>query len=131
MAIRIIQVQDAPEIGVARALFREYADSLGVDLGLKNSEAEVAQLPGDYAPPHAFLLSACENEEASGCVALRPLGTDVCEMKRLYVRGGFRGRNLGRALAAEVIRRARLIGFGRVRPDTLPSMSEARGSTAR
>ena len=105
------------------ALFREYAASLGVDLGFQKFEEELASMPGDYAPPRGRLLLAYEGSAAIGCVALRPIDHAICEMKRLYVRA--RGRGIGRQLAERVIAEARTIGYRFMRLDTLPSMTAA------
>jgi GNAT superfamily N-acetyltransferase len=113
------------DIDEARLLFREYEASIGIDLCFQNFEAELAGLPGAYAPPSgALLLARCEGETA-GCGALRRLEDGVCEMKRLYLRAGFRGRGVGRALAEAIIAEARRIGYHRMRLDTLPSMTRA------
>ncbi len=120
-------IQDCTAKGLndVQALFREYADSLGVDLCFQNFEKELADLPGDYAPPTGRLLVAVDDVRLAGCVALRRIDEQVCEMKRLYVRPAYRGTGLGRKLAETVITAARDIGYGKMRLDTLPSMKEA------
>jgi putative acetyltransferase len=123
--IEIIHAKSAGEIAEVRWLFREYAGGLGVDLCFQNFEHELASLPGDYAPPDGRLLLAVDGSRTAGCVALRPLLTCVCEMKRLYVRPQFRGTGLGRRLADQIMAEGCQIGYQRMRLDTLPFMGEA------
>jgi len=111
------------------ALLREYEASLGVSLCFQNFDAELAGLPGDYAPPAGAMLlaRAAPTDTLLGCVALRavPGAADACEMKRLYVRDAARGSGLGRKLALEAIAEARRLGYARMCLDTLPSMTAA------
>jgi len=125
VSIEIVRATSADQIAVARMLFREYEASLGIELAFQGFAREVAELPGAYAPPDGRLFLATDGAEAAGCIALRPLGDGICEMKRLYVRPSARGGRLGRRLAETVIREARAIGYTRMRLDTLPSMKEA------
>jgi ribosomal protein S18 acetylase RimI-like enzyme len=114
-------IADADDVELVRTLFREYADSLGVDLSFQGFEEELAALPGGY---DAVLVARIDGQVA-GCVGVRPLEAGICEMKRLYVRPSARGTGLGRALAAAAVARARGLGYARMRLDTLPSMAAA------
>jgi putative acetyltransferase len=107
-------------------LFEEYAGQLGFDLAFQGFDRELRDLPGDYGPHRGSLLLARIGSEAVGCVGVRPLDADVCEMKRLFVRPAHRGTGAGRALARRAISAARELGYGRMRLDTVPAMTSAR-----
>ena len=123
--MKICQAITPEQIVLLRTLFEEYAGWLGIDLSFQGFAAELAGLPGVYAPPRGRLLLALAVNGVSGCVALRPLGDGVCEMKRLFVRSGFRGQGVGKLLAEQIVEEARAIGYRMMRLDTLPSMQGA------
>ena len=112
--IRSAQAQDAERV---RELLREYAAGLGIDLSFQDFETEVT----DPLSFYELVLLADD-----GCVALRRLNDETCEMKRLYVRPGARAGGLGRRLAEAIVTEARARGYRRMVLDTLPSMAAAR-----
>jgi putative acetyltransferase len=128
--IELLTPATAQRLGATRELFLEYAASLGIDLCFQNFDAELAGLPGDYAPPQGALLLALVNGEVAGCGALRALpGVDhanACEMKRVYVRPRYRGIGLGRMLVQVLLERAAQAGYSSVLLDTLDDMDAAR-----
>lgn len=123
--ISLIQAQTEGRIVQAGTLFKEYAATLGFDLSFQDFDRELAGLPGEYAPPGGRLLLAREGEAIVGCVTLRESSPGVCELKRLYVRPGCRGKGIGRLLAEAAVKEARQIGYRAVRLDTVPGMSKA------
>jgi putative acetyltransferase len=130
-AIELLTPATAELLDATRRIFREYAEQLGVDLCFQNFEAELAELPGDYAAPRGALLLATVDGEVAGCGALRPL-TDVdypnaCEMKRLYVRPAFRRFGIGRLMAQALMDRGLQAGYSNLLLDTLDDMEAARG----
>jgi len=129
-SIELVTVESPEHADAARGLIREYADSLGVDLCFQHLDAELAALPGEYAPPAGVLLVALVDGQPAGCGAIRPLPDvdypDACEMKRLFVRRAFRRFGLGRLLAQTLIERAQQAGYSTLLLDTLDDMEAAR-----
>ena len=121
----IRQVESPADLEAVRALFREYERWVDESCCFAGFERELADLPGEYAPPDGLLLLAVEGGAPAGCVALRALPDGTAEMKRLYVREAYRGRGIGRRLAEAVIAAARAAGRPALRLDSLPKMRAA------
>jgi len=130
--LTISQVVTSDDIRVVRELLQEYtawaftlapgSDDAPTFRGL---EHELATLPGVYAPPTGGLFLARADGRPAGCVALKTHGAETGELKRLYVRPGFRGANIGASLVATVIEAARTLGCRRVILDSHASMTQA------
>ncbi|HEX6279509.1 MAG TPA: GNAT family N-acetyltransferase [Pyrinomonadaceae bacterium] len=118
--VQIIQAANGADIDDARAIFREYEQWLGLSLCFQSFEEELATLPGKYTPPDGRLYLARIDGEIVGCIAMRRIGVDVCEMKRLYLRESARGKGVGLTLIEKVIDDARSIGYTKMRLDTYP-----------
>lgn len=131
--IVIVPADNPVRIEAVRELFKEYAVSLSFNLCFQGFEEELARLPGEYAPWSGMLLLGLVDDQSAGCVALHRLegemagqpgellgGSDVCEMKRLYVRPEFRGCGLGGELVDSILKCAAAIGYRRMRLDTVP-----------
>jgi putative acetyltransferase len=123
--VKLIQADFEKQLPLIREILEEYAKSLGFELHFQEFQREMAELPGDYAPPDGRFLLAVEDDKIAGCVALRKLEEGIGEMKRLYVKPGFRGKRIGRSLAEAVVQEARKIGYRSMRLDTVPFMKEA------
>ena len=129
--IELQSPQDTQAWDDTRAILRDYANSLDVDLCFQGFEEELAQLPGAYAPPSGLMLLAMVDGAVAGCGAFRNLPDvdypNACEMKRLYVRPAFRRFGLGRLLAQALMDRAAQAGYSSMLLDTLDEMEAARG----
>ena len=103
MSVRIDFAHSPADFDNARKLFIDYAESLGFSLSFQGFEDELEHLPGKYVAPEDCILLAWDELDCVGCVGLRPLSDDVCEMKRFYVKPLYRGTGLGRLLAEKIV----------------------------
>ena len=130
MALQIVSALDRPED--VRSLFGEYTQMLVAGdpvfasyLGLQNYEEELQHLEHKYGPPLGRLYLALWNGETAGCIGLKSLDAERCELKRLYVRPAYRGRHIAEALTLRILEDARAIGYRSMLLDTLPFLQEA------
>jgi putative acetyltransferase len=123
--MEIVSVAGLEHLAIVRQLFEEYWQSFGFTPCFQNFAAEVAGLPGYYAPPAGRLALALDGGEPMGCVALRPLDQSRAEAKRLYVRPQFRSQGAGLALLQWVIGEARAAGYRELLGDSIPVMQRA------
>ncbi|NRB50318.1 MAG: GNAT family N-acetyltransferase [Saprospiraceae bacterium] len=123
--MKIVVATSAAHWATARELVQEYVDWLGIDLSYQDYAGEFRTMEQMYSPPQGLLLLAEEAEGMAGCIAFREKGKDRCEMKRLYVRPEFRGRQLGKKLAQVCIEEAGRAGYKQMVLDTLPTMKGA------
>src|SRR6478672_3797538 len=117
--IRFTHVQSGPALEAIRTLFLEYARGLNFNLCFQNFDRELEELPGAYGLPHGRLILCEVGAKPAGCIAVKPLGAGVCELKRLFVRPEFRRRKLGLKLTQHIIEEARSIGYTMMRLDTI------------
>jgi putative acetyltransferase len=134
-----LQVPKTPaQLDQVRALMRSFIawhkERHGDDINLINPyfddaafEDELASLPGKYGPPRGQLLLATLDGAPVGCVALREIDSDSCEMRRMFVYPQHHGKGVGRALAEAIIKEARGLGYGVMRLDTSVRQAEANG----
>ena len=123
--LKITEPDSPSEMEVIRELWIEYWNWLEFAPCFQDFDQELDALPGKYAPPDGCILLAQYNDTVAGCVSLRKLSDDICEMKRLYVRPSFRGKKIGQSLANAIVKAARQKGYQRMRLDTLPRMESA------
>ncbi|WEK36777.1 MAG: GNAT family N-acetyltransferase [Candidatus Pseudobacter hemicellulosilyticus] len=109
-----------------RALFREYEEGLGENLCFQSFSAELENPLKKYGPPGGCLLLAVFDGEPAGCAAFTPMAdAGACEMKRLYVRPGFRAHGIAAALVRDLLDQAVAAGYRVMRLDTLERLQPA------
>lgn len=113
-------------------LFTEYTDMLIENdssfqkyLDIQNYSDEMEHLESKYGLPEGRLYLVYCDEELAGCIGLRKIDNQNCEMKLLYVRPKFRGRKVGNLLVEKIIDDAKKIGYSHMLLDTLPFLKSA------
>ena len=124
-AFAIRAVTTAAELDEVRRLVMAHADARATTPGVEYVRADAAGLPGPYVPPLGGLWVAARGSTGLGCVALRPLGPDAAEVKRVFVAAEARGQGIARALMLRVIDEARARGYRMLRLGTLDDMHAA------
>ena len=130
MSLELIPAYDRP--AEVLSLFTEYTHmlvshdpSFQIYLDIQHYEDEIRDLEAKYGRPEGRLYLALWEGEAAGCIALRKLDEQRCEMKRLYVRPAFRGHRIGDALVDRILQDARAVGYRHMLLDTLPFLESA------
>jgi GNAT superfamily N-acetyltransferase len=133
-AITIIDAHEPQHREAFVSLCKQYAAGLPFSLCFQGFEAELAGLPGAYAPPSGCMLLALLDGQPVGCIAMRPLAPSgylegdarpACEMKRMFVQPAARGLGIGRMLALALLRRASSAGYRQMKLDTETTFVEA------
>ena len=113
-------------------LYEEYATMLlqtdpvfADSLAQQNYDVEIAHLEEKYAYPKGRIYLVYVEGKLAGCVGMKPLDEQHAELKRLYIRPEFRGRNLGEELTRRIMNDAREEGYSILRLDTLPGLKNA------
>jgi putative acetyltransferase len=113
------------EFEQGKHLFREYATSLGVDLSFQDFDNELQMIDRQYNKPYGALLLVYDSGSAIGCAGIRKIDDDTAELKRMYVRGEYRGYGIGVKLMERSLDLARELGYRKIRLDTLSTMKKA------
>ena len=130
MSLNIVPAYDTPD--AVGELFTEYTNML-VELDpafaqylvIQNYDEEIKHLEGKYGQPWGRLYLVYCDGTLAGCIGLRKLDAERCEMKRLYVRPRFRGKRIGEQLVEKIIADAKEIGYQHMLLDTLPPLKSA------
>jgi ribosomal protein S18 acetylase RimI-like enzyme len=124
--LKLKEISTPADFDLFKTLLLEYAAR---DLSNAQSSTiwkDIEQLPGRYAAPRGSVVLAYANELLVACGALVPSAhPGLAEIKRVYVRDGFRRQGLARALTQALITRARQAGYVTAAICTWPHNTQA------
>ncbi len=117
--------EEGKELDIIRELFTEYEAELKENICFQSFSEELTNPLKKYAAPGAVFI-AYWKEEPAGCIALLALADKTsCEMKRLYVRPGYRQHGIGRRLVERVLWEGKERNFASMKLDTLQRLQPA------
>ena len=119
------KIETDEEIAGAKRLIVEYAQWLNLDLCFQNIDDELESFPEKYKEPEGAFFIAKESSNIIGCVGIRKLDTGICEMKRLFVNDGSKGKGIGKKLVEKIIEEAKIKKYEKIRLDTIDTMEAA------
>lgn len=109
----------------AKKLFREYAALINIDLAFQKFEEELSGINIMYAAPTGGIILCKSEQMFVGCIAIRKLDDNVCELKRMYVNPNFQGKSIGKNLLEKALQLAKEYNYKLIRLDTLTQMLSA------
>lgn len=113
------------EYSNAAQLFKEYAAWLNIDLSFQHFDEELAALKIMYGKPDGGIILCKEGNEFIGCVAVRKIGNNIAELKRMYIKPAFQKQGKGVVLLQKAVEFARALNYSTIRLDTLNYMIPA------
>ena len=130
MSIKLVEAYTHKD--EVKSLFDEYTQML-IDgdsnfknyLGIQKYDHEIENLEEKYGLPYGRLYLAYYDGALAGCIGLRKIDNDNCELKRLYVKPQFRGKKIAGFLVKHIIAEAKEIGYKHILLDTLPFLETA------
>lgn len=131
--IHLIELKEDPALlGEIKKLLREYGNYMYGDLNLtagkENFFKDLEHFPGDsFQPPSGTFVVAKSGDAVIGCVGIRKFERNTCEMKRMFIRPGYRGEGIGGFLCNFVMEWCRKSGYKMILLDTNLEMKEAVG----
>lgn len=106
-------------------LFKQYADSLNIDLSFQDFDNELKTIRQQYNQPKGALILVYFDEKSIGCAGIRELSTDIAELKRMFILPEYRGHKIGKKLLEYSFETAQKLNYNKIRLDTLPDMIQA------
>jgi ribosomal protein S18 acetylase RimI-like enzyme len=123
--IEIITANSESEYEAAGILFKEYAVWLNIDLGFQNFDEELLQLKEMYSNPNGAILLSRKENIFIGCVAVRKKEKGIAELKRMFIKEGYRKEGVGALLLQKALEIATNLHYKKIRLDTLDTMTPA------